>query len=77
MVAEFGCATGYSSIETLTEIIRSVKTINLKLPITIYLNDLASNHHTIAITTVTEGLFGTSSDLEAVYRDQVHVYLAP
>ena len=69
VVAEFGCATGFTSIETLTEIIRSVKIINLKMPITIYLNDLPSNHHEIAIKTVNEGLFGESSELEEAYRE--------
>lgn len=77
VVAEYGCATGYSSIETLSEIVRTVKSFNLKIPVTIYLNDLPSNHHEIAITTVTAGLFGPDSQLEEAYRDQVHVYLAP
>lgn len=52
VVAEFGCATGYSSIETLTEVVKAVKELNPEKPVAVYLNDLPSNHHEIAIKTV-------------------------
>ena len=56
VVAEYGCATGFSSIDTLSMIISSVKNVNPELPILIYLNDLPNNHHQIALETVTENL---------------------
>jgi hypothetical protein len=40
VIAEFGVATGYSSIQTLCTIIETVRELNPELPITIYLNDL-------------------------------------
>ncbi len=40
VVAEYGVATGYSSIQTLSTIIETVRELNPELPITIYLNDL-------------------------------------
>lgn len=55
-VAEFGCSTGAASITTLSTIIKAVRTKNYKMPIIIYLNDLPSNHHELALQTVTEGL---------------------
>lgn len=55
-VAEFGCSTGAASITTLTTVIKAVRSKNSKMPIIIYLNDLPSNHHELALQTVTEGL---------------------
>jgi hypothetical protein len=55
-VAEFGCSTGAASITTLLTVITAVRTKNSKMPIIIYLNDLPSNHHELALQTVTEGL---------------------
>jgi SAM dependent carboxyl methyltransferase len=76
VVAEYGCATGYSSIETLSTIIKEVKMFNEKLHITIYLNDLPENHHTIAIKTVSAGLFGKDSTLSESERANVFIYVA-
>lgn len=77
VVAEFGCATGFSSIESLATIIKTVKLISPKLPILIYLNDLPSNHHEIAINTVTNGLFGEQSGMmKPKCREGVYIYIA-
>jgi hypothetical protein len=40
------------------------------MPIVIYLNDLPSNHHEVALTTVTDGLLKQNS------LNEVHIYIA-
>jgi len=56
VVAEFGCSTGASSVETLDIIIKTVRSRSSQVPIIIYLNDLPDNHHALALQTVTDGL---------------------
>ena len=73
VVAEFGVATGYSSIQTLCTIIKTVREFNPELPITIYLNDLLQNHHEIALSTISEGL---KEKLEGSIMSKVFLYIA-
>jgi len=56
VIAEYGVATGYASIQTLCTVIELVKNLSPSLPINIFLNDLPSNHHEIAYNTVWSGL---------------------
>ncbi len=56
VIAEYGCATGAASVLPLVAIIDAVRRINPKMIIQVLLNDLPENHHSLAITTVTEGL---------------------
>jgi hypothetical protein len=73
VIAEYGCATGFGSIKTFATLIKSIKTVNPKMPITIYLNDLPSNHHEIAINTVTEGL---TNALEPALLSDFYLFIA-
>ena len=56
VIAEFGCATGAASVIPLKAIISAVRKIAPEMPIQVFLNDLPENHHSLAISTVTEGL---------------------
>ncbi len=62
-IADFGCATGASSIKPLRAIIDRVRSISPKLQIQVYLNDLPENRFDLAFQSVSEGL----KDYENVY----------
>jgi len=47
-IADFGCATGASSIKPLRAIIDKVRSINPKLQVQVYLNDLPENRFDLA-----------------------------
>ena len=56
IIAEFGCATGASSVLPLIAIIDAVRLIQPEMTIQVILNDLPENHHSMAIEAVSEGL---------------------
>lgn len=56
VIADYGVATGFASIEALCTLIQGIREFSPKLPIAIYLNDLPENHHEIAIKTIEKGL---------------------
>jgi hypothetical protein len=56
VIADYGTATGFSSIETFQVILTTVRKINPALPIVIYLNDLPNNNHENALLTVLGGI---------------------
>ena len=56
VIADFGCATGASSVVPLTRLIQQVRKIAPTLTIQIYLEDLPENRFDIAFQTVQEGL---------------------
>lgn len=56
VIAEFGCATGAASVIPLKAIITAVRKIQPEMPIQVFLNDLPENHHSLVISTVSEGL---------------------
>ncbi|CDW76017.1 sam dependent carboxyl methyltransferase [Stylonychia lemnae] len=55
-IADFGCATGASSITPLRTVIDRIKQINSEKEIHVYLEDLPENRFDLAFTTVQEGL---------------------
>lgn len=63
VIAEFGCATGAASVLPLKAIIQAVRKIQPEMPIQIFLNDLPENHHSLAITAVSEGLSPLFDDI--------------
>ena len=56
VIAEFGCATGAASVIPFKAIITAVRIIQPEMPIQVFLNDLPENHHSLVISTVSEGL---------------------
>lgn len=56
VIADFGCATGASSIVPLTALIQAVRKIAPKLTIQIYLEDLPENRFDLAFQAVQKGL---------------------
>lgn len=75
-MAEYGCATGVTSIAFLTLIIKAVRQENEEMQILIYLNDIVENHHAIAIKTVRNGLFDDASTLSPSEKKDVFIYVA-
>lgn len=55
-IADFGCATGASTIKPLRTIIDRVKEINPSMQIQVYLNDLPENRFDLAFQSVQAGL---------------------
>lgn len=56
MIADFGCATGASSIVPLRALIQAVRKIAPSLTIQVYLEDLPENRFDIAFQAVSKGL---------------------
>ena len=56
MIADFGCATGASSIVPLKALIGAVRKIAPNLAVQVYLEDLPENRFDIAFQAVAKGL---------------------